>query len=246
MRPEPSGLRQRAGHFPRQQLLRQSPALLLLILLFSLPDAAALTFTLAPYDDECFLMHTPKNADLKLFVSGSFEMLDAGSEGLSTEPILFYLMDGTTDEIKYQSKPGTGRGNFRVRVQPSQKYWLCVQNNSRGPEDEDAEHPDHRPRTVGLKYYLDMSATPQVDPLDPHNQKLETWMQSSAEVLGELTGLNDHFAYMKTREAEQRETMESTFTATMTWTVFEAAMVCVVAIGQVFYLRSFLEKKRYM
>ena len=216
---------------------------LLLAFLLTIQEAMSLTFKIDPYLDECFLMHTPKT-DLKLFVSGSFKMVDEGN--LSGEPILMYIMDAATDELLYQSKPGNGRGSFRVPLNPSQKYWLCVQNNSRGPNDEDTEHPDHLPRTVGLRYRLERVAETAGDPLDPHNQKLHAWLQNAGEVFRELSILEDHMAYSKMREAGQRGLTEKTFTEIMNWTIIEAGAVITVALAQIFYFRMFLEKKRYM
>ena len=220
--------------------------MLLVLLLLSLQHDASLavTFKIEPYLDECFLMHTPKT-ELKLFISGSYEMVS--DQSLSGEPILVYVMDGTTDELLFQSKPERGgRGNFRVAVNPSQKYWLCVQNSSHGPQDEDGEHPDDLPRTVGLRYRLEMNDQPTEDPLDPHNQKLTTWLKHSGDVNRELANLMDHFAYAKRRESDQREMSENTFSEILTWTAVEAGAVCAVALGQIFYFRMFLEKKRYM
>lgn len=218
---------------------------LLSVLLLSImtPGAMSLTFKIDPYMDECFLMHTPKT-EAKLFIAGNFEMVD--EKNLSGEPILVYVMDGTTDEVLYQSKPGKGRGNFRVTVSPSQKYWLCVQNSSHGPNDEDGEHPDHIARTVGFRYRLEMVAESNADPLDPHSQKLTAWLIHAGAVNRELTVLMDHFAFTRRREADQREMVESTFSEIMTWTVVEGVAVCAVALGQVMYFRMFLEKKRYM
>ena len=206
----------------------------------------SLTFRIDPYLDECFLRHTPKTTEARLFISGNYEMGD--ETNLSAEPILVYVMDGTTDEILFQSRPGMQRGNFRAAVHPSQKYWLCVQNSAHGPNsEEDGEHPDHQPRTVGFRYRLEMVSDASVgDPLDPHAQKLSTWLVHAGGVNRELQVLMDHFAFSKRREADQREMVESTFSEIMTWTVVEALAVCGVALGQVFYFRMFLEMKRYM
>jgi hypothetical protein len=203
-----------------------------------------MVFAIAPYGDECFLMYTPKT-ESKLFITGSFEMVD-DVEDVTAEPVLMYVMHGKTEELLYQSKSGTGRGNFRVPVDASQKYWMCLQNNSQGPDEEDARHPDELPRTIGFRYRLDMGATEKVqDPLDPHNQKLDTWLKHAGAVNRELQALMDHFGYMKNRESKHRDIAEGTFAETMTWTLIEAGAVCLVAIAQVFYLRSFLEQKRY-
>ena len=235
------------AQLPRSILSWHWGLLLRLFLLWTIiPDVSlAMTFTIKPYGDECILIHTPKST-AKLYLSGSYGMLENHSE-LDGSVVLVYIMDGMTEEIRYQNNHGRGRGAFRIPANPSQPYWICVQNNSRGPEDEDGEHPDHQPRTVGLTYQLEFSeASSSLDPLDPHNQKLQIWLDHAGDMQRELRGLLDHFSYMKTREAMQREIVERTFTETMTWTVFEAFMVCLAALGQVFYMRSFLEKKRYM
>ena len=113
--------------------------------------------------------------------------------------------------------------------------------------DEDAEHPDHLPRTVGFQYRLErLSQRTGDDPLDPHNQKVQVWLDNAGNVNREMSALMDHFAYAKRREADQREIVEATFSEIMTWTIIEAVAVCGVALGQVLYFRMFLEKKRYM
>jgi hypothetical protein len=197
--------------------------------------------------DECFYIYTPKSkTKTEVSLAASYEMIDETGE-LSGEPMLVYVMDASTQELRYTSPKGRKRGNFNVALRASHKYWLCVQNNNRGPDDEDAAHPDDIARTVGLSYQLiEGTLSPVDDPLDPNAQKLATWLENAGKVKRELKVLSDHFSYAKRREKDQREVAEATFTEIMTWTVLEAIAVCGVALGQVLMYRMFLEKKRYM
>lgn len=221
---------------------------LLLLLLLSLSSpATALTFQIEPYADECFLLHTPNTPPhTPLTLTGDFVLLE--KEQISAEPVLVYVMDASTEELKYSSAPGRRRGEFALHnLSARQKYWICVQNNSRGPQDEDAPHPDNLARTIGLSFQLSQGqSSTNTDPLDPHQQKLATWLTHAADVQRELRVLKDHLAYHKRRETDQRALAEKTFTEIMTWTLWEAGAVCAVALGQVLYFRTFLEKKRYM
>lgn len=231
-------------------LPRHKPSVCLLVLCClssRLCSSLAHTFKIDPYMDECFYIYTPKSKAIReVSLAASYEMIDETGE-LSGEPMLVYVMDASTQELKYTSPKGRKRGNFNVALRASHKYWLCAQNNNRGPEDEDAEHPDNMARTVGLSYQLiEGSASPADDPLDPNRQKLATWLDNANKVKRELKVLADQFSYAKRREKDQREVAEATFTEIMTWTVLEAVAVCGVALGQVLMYRMFLEKKRYM
>ena len=110
--------------------------------------------TIAPYDEECYKLRTPKGeAGQRKAITGDYEILD---EDFTIDPVLAYIMEDTKEEhVRWKSTLGDRSASFRITVPADGKaYWLCIQNSSHQPhsKEEEAEHPDHYPRTVGFTY----------------------------------------------------------------------------------------------
>jgi len=224
--------------------------LLLVLLLPPLRIEAAWTFTLAPYEEECFLFRTPSAMKSAKLLVGNYEMMDTdeSGDGVSADPFLVFVMEATKEEkILFQSKPGQATGSFRVAVQPSKGYWMCLQNSSHGPDSREAEpeHPDHKTRLVGFSFNLQEFYT-RPAPLAFTEDNESEWKEKSAAVEDELKMLLNHHEYMLVREANHRQIVENSFTSLMFWSLMEALVVILGAVGQVMYFRRFLEKKRYL
>jgi hypothetical protein len=220
-----------------------------LLFLGALPSRidAAWILTIPPYEEECFLVRTPSAMKTTKLLTGDFELIE-DNNGVNADPLLVYVMEATREEkILWRSSPGAARGAFKVTVSGNKGYWICLQNSSHAPdnEEEEQEHPDHVTRQVGLTFKVkQIHEKPAPLVFSPNNS--DEWMAKSAEVTSELQTLVNHQDYMRVRESIHRSIVEATFTATMVWTLIEAGMVTLVAAGQVFYLRRFLENKRYM
>jgi emp24/gp25L/p24 family/GOLD len=223
--------------------------LLLLSAILPCRTDAVWTLTIPPYDEECFLIKTPSTMKSMKMLVGDYEMIDEGGQGLSSEPLLVYVMEARKhDKIVWRSPPLAAYGSFRVPISPGNTgYWICLQNTKHGPDnrEEEPEHPDHRARVIGFSYRLerfDEKPAPLV--FTEHTQY--EWMEKSRAVEDELRVLVHHHDYMRIREADHRSVVEQTFESTLRWTLAEAAMVFLVAAGQVVYFRRFLERKSFL
>lgn len=207
--------------------------------------------TIMPYDEECFLIKTSSTMKGMKSLVGDFELIDEGGQGLTSEPLLVYVMEARkTDKILWRSPPMSDRGSFRVPIsaENSSGYWICVQNTSHGPDnrEEEPEHPDHRARVVGLTYRVEKFRDDKPAPLVFSDQRHYEWMEKSIQVEQELRVLVSHHDYMRVREMDHRRVVERTFGGTLQWTLAEAAVVIGMAAGQVLYFRRFLERKTYL
>ena len=68
----------------------------------------------------------------------------------------------------------------------------------------------------------------------------------AGDLVDKLEDLSDHQSYMQQRESVHRDLAESTFNHLIGWTLAEAAVLMVVAGGQIVYLRKFFEQRRYL
>jgi len=227
---------------------QRNSILCLIFLLGLLPpriEAQTFVLTILPYDEECFLFRTPGTLKTMKFLTGNFELID--DEGINADPLLVYVMEATRNEkIIYRSN-GQATGSFRVPVKPGNGYWMCLQNSNHAPDNQESEpeHPDHKTRMVGFTYTLrDIHERPA--PLAFSEDNSSDWMQKSAAVEEELKMLVSHHEYLQVREAKHRSVVEQTFSSLLFWSVLEALLVILGAVGQVMYFRRFLEKKRFL
>jgi len=221
--------------------------LLALVLLVPPPIVqAAWTFTIPPYDEECFLFRTPTTLKSLKMLVGNYELVE--DDGVNADPLLVYIMEASqTQTILYRSTPGEPTGSFRVPVKPGHGYWMCLQNSAHAPDNQDTEpeHPDHKTRLVGFTYRLqELHEKPA--PLAFTEENKDEWMEKSMQVENEIKTLVNHHEYLQMREAKHRFVVEQTFSSLMFWSLAEAMLVILGAVGQVMYFRRFLEQKRYL
>lgn len=200
---------------------------------------------IAPYDEECFLIRTPKDKSLRLF-TGDFELIEEEG-GISAEPLLVYIMEADAKEKILWRSSGKHANTFRIGVKGGNAgYWFCIQNSSHAPDakHDEKEHPDHRLRMVGFSFELttfeEQKPAPAIFTKDHHYD----WMEKSQLVHEELNALVHHHDYLRMRESQHRSVVEHTFSSVLFWTVVEAALVVIMAVSQIMYFRNFLEKKR--
>lgn len=217
--------------------------ILRLLLLLKTVQALPWTLKIEPYEEECFLIKPPKSSAPRL-LSGDYELIDDGGTGIDAEPLLVYVMQASDEKIVWRSEPGKSNGQFQVfMMDAATDFWICLQNSSHAPDNpnQEAEHPDHKSRLIGFSYTVKDSfnkPTPYV-----FTDKDE-WREKSQIMEDELKSLINHHEYMRVRESNHRTVVEQTFTSVLSWTLTELFFVVIVAIAQVLYMRSFVEKKR--
>ena len=77
-------------------------------------------------------------------------------------------------------------------------------------------------------------------------KKAESLLALGGDLIDALENMADHQGYLREREAAHRALAEETFSAVFFWTVIEALVLLTVSGGQIFYLRRFIEKRRYL
>ena len=223
-------------------------ALLLALALLPTGIESAWTFTIGPYDEECFLFRTPTTLKSVKILAGNYELVEDGGGGRNADPLLVYVMEASEKQtILYRSVPGEPIGLFRVPVKPGSGYWMCLQNSAHAPDnaEQEQEHPDHKPRMVGFTYTL-QEIYEKPPPLAFSEENTVEWLEKSSLVEHELKTLVNHHEYLQMREAKHRFVVEQTFSALLFWSVLEALLVILGAVSQVMYFRRFLERKRYL
>lgn len=218
--------------------------MLLLCIVLSLvlqETQAAWTLNIGPYEEACFVLRT--SGSNPRLLTGNYELLNTN---LSPEPLLVYIMEG--EKVVWHSKPNTPFDSFQATLKEGHKYWLCLQNSSHSPlapdGQEEAEHMDEKERQVGFSYrvHRDASKAPKLGE-DWSDEKTEDWLDVAMDLEDDLSDYYDHFDYVKKRESDHRNLVEQTFSDILTWTLIEATMVILSAVGQVFFYRRYLEKK---
>jgi hypothetical protein len=218
------------------------------MLLTVVSPVAGFILTIAPYEEECFLIrtHNWKKSDVRL-LQGHYQILSDPADRTPDTVQMFVMND--EDTVFFQSQPGKINDVYQISVGPNQKYWLCFQNDAYHHYGEvemsQDKHPDDKDRQVGFGYRIQTLAQKAADvsELDSH---VVQWGQISNDMMLATQHLLQHFEYMRGRESNHRATVEKTFSDIFRSALAEAVMVMLVAVGQVVYFRRFLETKRYL
>lgn len=64
------------------------------------------------------------------------------------------------------------------------------------------------------------------------------------ELAGTLTSIKHEQEYMNVRDSLHREINESTNSRVVLWSTFEALVLVLMTVGQVYYLKRFFEVRR--
>jgi p24 family protein beta-1 len=194
-----------------------------LLYLFLLPSLSQASFILqvATDDELCFVVRVPPNS----LLSGNFDVLD---DNLSPDPVTVKLLDHDYN-VLYASRKGVSEDIFRVVAEG--RLNLCVQNGLTHASRDKLD------RSVGVSL--------QVSPLFLSNST-NSLLGAAQMFHNKVWDLQTHHDYMRNREAAHRQVTEQTFTYVVWWTIAEFVALVVIALAQVWVLRMFFERKRYI
>ena len=205
--------------------------------------------------------------------SGSYDVLD---EDESPDPVTVVLFDDNFDVAwhssagerdgsfalsglkgRYQLCIGNGHGGYMDDDVYKKKH----PDHHLDDDEFDYDNDDGSDRTIGFtirvspekgtyahqrllqKTKVDGEAADSVNPMEEHSEQLVDLATSLAD---KMEVLQDHQLYIKSREALHRDIVENTFSLVMKWTLLESAILVLISLTQVFYLKRFFEKKRYL
>ena len=212
-------------------------AIFLCLAMLLSPCQAGYVVDVEPKDEECFSIPAPKIAGT---IYGNYEILAGTRDAVS-----FMIVDAKDERVKFRSRRGSGDGSFKVKQEQGQKMIICLQNgvysNHRGEKVSQIKQHDGLSRTIGLSFSFEEEDAHK----ELHSQNSRILDQVN-DLKSHFFRLKDHQGYMRVRESMHRQLVEKTFSRLMGWNLLEAGALVAVALGQILYLRRFLEQRRYM
>ncbi|KAH8338125.1 transmembrane emp24 domain-containing protein 2 [Drosophila kikkawai] len=175
------------------------------------------------HNEECFF----ENVEGGTKFGVTFEVIDGGFLDVDIK------ITGPDNHVMHESeKESSGKYTF---VAPAKgTYTVCFNN----------ERSSMTPKLV--MFSIDVGEAPQRAPGAPGEEevghtKLEDMIR---ELSGTLTSVKHEQEYMHVRDKIHRSVNESTNSRVVLWSTFEALVLVLMTVGQVYYLKRFFEVKR--
>ena len=151
------------------------------------------------------------------------------------------IVDTVSGERLFQPPPQAREGIFKLdNVKEKHRYSVCFQNNI--GEDE-----PHKSFNVG--FAIRVTSLPRTLPSEengPDALRALQLVKKATDILQDWQSLQDHFDFLRNREAVHKEMTDSILFRIERWTVIEALLVMGMATGQVLYWKKFFETRRYL
>ena len=172
------------------------------------------------------------------FNSGSFEVLH---DDVDTYELGVSVVNLDTGEYMHEVPTGTQEGDFKLEhIKASSKFSICFSNNAR-TDDEDNEFD------VGFNIRFHNPARSLEDGVSgPDAERASQLVDKAWEIGQDWDTLQDHFEFLRNREAIHFGMNNQIMTRLKHWTYLEALLVIIMATGQVMYWKKFFEKRRYL
>ena len=167
------------------------------------------------------------------------------------------------DEVRiWGSEYGDTEGAFGIKSESGGKHWLCLENGRTYEFAEEIETRHKMDRTIGFALRIrstgvqqsggggsggsenGVAAGPATEVENAIGAAVQSLSLLSENLLTNLESLSDQTAYMKAREAMQRNLHEETFANVMRWNLVEMLVVVIVSLGQVANVWWILSKRK--
>jgi emp24/gp25L/p24 family/GOLD len=179
-------------------------------------------------------------------------------------------------DILWENKPGQNNGHFSLTLKEASKFQLCFEHNQdydlekvralkKGNHSAHHNKKDHdqaamlaealvddevRYGPLPVGFYVRMSpAAPRSLPdtvAGPDAERALRVIDSAVVIQNNWYDLQNHFDFLRQREAVHTHMTSQILNRVMTWTVIEAVLVVGMAVAQVLYWRKFFEQRRYL
>ena len=161
-------------------------------------------------------------------------MLD---DELTPEPVQARLEN--SERILWHSEEGDFEGMFEIPAEDV-VHRFCMENGkhlmSDGMDRRIGWAVRVRPRARSL----------DEDTEGPDSERAMEMVDYASELQEEWETLLDHYGFLRTREAQHKMLTESILARVIRWTVLEGGLIAFIALGQVLYLRKFMETRRFL
>lgn len=174
--------------------------------------------------------------------SGNFDVLD---DDLDMQNLRVWLEDKAKKGTKlWQSDSGASEGTFSMTMEPGLKLELCF-DGQWGEEEMDDAFEDG----AEVGFNVRVHAIPRSLPDEENGPDMERALritEAAVSIETDWSNLMDHFEFLRSREAVHMRLTSEILDRLMGWTLLEAAVVILMAVGQVMYWRKFFEQRRYL
>jgi emp24/gp25L/p24 family/GOLD len=144
-------------------------------------------------------------------------------------------------ESLYEVPSGALEGDFELsNLQKNKQYQICFQSNVAGSNPDDAFDMGFNLRFHNPPRTLENAES------GPDNERASKLVEKAAKIHQDWDILQDHFDFLRNREAIHEEMNDAILNRITKWTYIEAVLVVSMATGQVMYWRKFFEKRRYL
>ncbi|KAG7367527.1 emp24/gp25L/p24 family protein [Nitzschia inconspicua] len=200
--------------------------------------SASYVVSVEPSSKQCFRFRTPQGSATQWTISGSFEVLhdDVDSEELSVR-----VSNIDTGDTLYEKPSGTLEGDFELYgLKGNKHYQICFQSNVDGSNHNEAFDVGFNLRFHYPPRTLDDKES------GPDGERASKLVEKAAKIHQDWDTLQDHFDFLRNREAIHEEMNDAIVSRLTKWTYVEAFLVVGMATGQVMYWKKFFEKRRYL
>ncbi|KAH8387445.1 hypothetical protein KR093_007138 [Drosophila rubida] len=175
------------------------------------------------HNEECFF----ENVEGGTKFGVTFEVIDGGFLDVDIK------ITGPEQHVMHESEKESS-GKFTFVAPTKGVYTVCFNN----------ERSSMTPKMV--MFSIELGDTPVRAPGAPGQEevghtKLEDMIR---ELSGTLTSVKHEQEYMHVRDKIHRSVNESTNSRVVLWSTFEALVLVLMTVGQVYYLKRFFEVKR--
>ncbi|XP_049543384.1 transmembrane emp24 domain-containing protein 2 [Anopheles darlingi] len=194
-----------------------------LIILLRLVQINGYFITVDPHSEECFFDRAEAGTKLGLM----FETVEGGFLDIEVR------ISGPDEKVIYQGEKESS-GKYTFSAYETGVYHYCFSNKM----------STLTPKVV--MFSMEIGEAPKgtvgaVNEGEAGHTKLEDMIR---ELSGTLTSIKHEQDYMHVRDRIHRSINESTNARVVMWSFFEAIVLIVMTVGQVYYLKRFFEVKR--
>lgn len=136
-------------------------------------------------------------------------------------------------------------------VEGGRRYRLCFESRKLEEGKANAEDDDDSDLyTLQLGFNIRVKSKAQRalpdEELGPDAMRALELLEAASATEQQWQNLLDHFDFLRNREAIHRQLTGQINDRVMGWTIIEAVLVVTMAVGQVWYWKSFFEQRRYL
>jgi len=188
--------------------------------------------------EECFVFLTPSDVGTTSTISGSFEVLH---DDIDSYELGVSVVNLDTGEHMHEVPTGTLEGDFKLEhIEANSKFSICFTNNA-----EASDVDDEFDLGFNIRFHKPTRAL-EDGVSGPDAERAADLVEKASEIGQDWDVLQDHFEFLRNREAIHLGMNNEIMTRLRHWTYFEALLVILMAMGQVMYWKKFFEKRRYL